>query len=338
MKQEAIFNNPKGAKADQYRIIDRLVEDINNAQAGSEIEIIVYSFGLKQVTDALSRASKRGVMVRVVCDHHLKPSYAVRLADQLNAVPGSGVHFQAGAARARHTRNTHAKTWKVRYPDGSWVVYVGSSNMTGFACKMQYQDMLRISGTKRDDTFYQWLHRLFSDQYAGRAIAKPYVHDTVANFGVWAFPFPDATAETDPVIRRLAWCSKQGYADVSIIMHALNGPRAVWIAKELCRLARAGHTVRVLYGEGTGKKVLGMLEKSQVQVRRGVWPDGKHVHHKLMMARTKSGKAAPSRYHVWTGSDNWTSDSFHQEEIVVRTWECYNDYARHFDTLWSNAR
>lgn len=342
MKQEVVFNNPKGARHDQYRIVDRLIDDINRATAGAEVELVVYTLSLRPVVDALSRASKRGVAVRVICDHHLKAAAVRKLADQLNAVPGSGVHFVVGAARAPHgvfppvhTRNTHAKTWKVKYADGSYVVWVGSSNLSGFACVKQWQDMLRISADKVD-SFYVFLHNLFTDQWSQRGVAHPYVHEEVSHFGVWAFPYPEATADSDPVLRRLEWVARHDHAEIYIAMHAFYAGRGMWLAKELARLAKKGFTIKVIAGEGTGRKVQDVLEQAGVQVHRGVWPDGKHIHHKLMLAKTRSGKS-PWRYHVWTGSDNWTNESFRQEEIVVRTWECWDAYVKHFDTLWASS-
>lgn len=66
-----VFNNPYGSSSEQWKIMNRVKDAINNAPAGSVIRIAAYSITLPQMTDALIAAKNRGVNVRVVTDDHL---------------------------------------------------------------------------------------------------------------------------------------------------------------------------------------------------------------------------------------------------------------------------
>ena len=71
----AVFNDPTGTPEDQFRIIDHVIQLIDNSPAGSFIRLATMTVNSRTV-DALISAHQRGVNVRIVLPAQMigKPS------------------------------------------------------------------------------------------------------------------------------------------------------------------------------------------------------------------------------------------------------------------------
>ena len=78
------FNDPFGSEARQYALIRHIDTKIDRAPRGATVRVAAYSFAMRSTTDALVRAHRRGVVVKVVVDRHSTQWAAVpRLAREL---------------------------------------------------------------------------------------------------------------------------------------------------------------------------------------------------------------------------------------------------------------
>jgi len=84
----AIFNKPRGTKAEQLVIMNLLVRSTRSAPPGSTIRIAVYSFSYTPLASALMKAFRRGVIVKIIIDDHAVPRTVenLRLRKELNAI------------------------------------------------------------------------------------------------------------------------------------------------------------------------------------------------------------------------------------------------------------
>jgi phosphatidylserine/phosphatidylglycerophosphate/cardiolipin synthase-like enzyme len=62
-----------------------------------------------------------------------------------------------------------------------------------------------------------------------------------------------------------------------------------------------------------------------------------HFTHEKWMALDGTWGGAPYRG-VWTGSENWSNKSLHNDEVTLQIPRAgaHRAYARHFDALWDN--
>ena len=67
-RNKLVFNNPKGSKAQELRIITEINRSIDAAPRGSTIRMAQYLFDINSVADKLIRAHRRGVNVHVLID------------------------------------------------------------------------------------------------------------------------------------------------------------------------------------------------------------------------------------------------------------------------------
>jgi hypothetical protein len=66
----------------------------------------------------------------------------------------------------------------------------------------------------------------------------------------------------------------------------------------------------------------------------GVYTNNKRIHTKLMLASYVDATGPHTR--IWTGSDNWTNQSFRNEDTVVEVGDdltSYNQYVGFYDAL-----
>jgi phosphatidylserine/phosphatidylglycerophosphate/cardiolipin synthase-like enzyme len=81
----AIFNNPKGDRAAQYRIVNSITRAVNNAPRNSTMLLSAYMFDNAGTFKAMMRAHRRGVHVQVVLDAaHARNGKTRRMAARFN--------------------------------------------------------------------------------------------------------------------------------------------------------------------------------------------------------------------------------------------------------------
>jgi hypothetical protein len=227
---------------------------------------------------------------------------------------------------------THQKSWTFSQvgatPD---VVMVGSTNLTGYGTEVQWSDNYVYTG--RPDV-YGVYRSLFDIQKHDRPVPDPFVSDTFAHGGAYFFPRPGSTATTDPTAIRIRALPANASTTVRVAQFAWYGYRGMWLAEDLAALKKGGAHVSVVAGESVSTGVRKVLKAVDVPIYSGMYPHGKRIHNKLMLA--SYWRAGRSHRIIWTGSDNWADDSFTNDDDVLQVDDDvpgYRSYVRYWNVL-----
>ena len=225
------------------------------------IRIALYSFSDGRIADALIRAHRRCVSVKVLMNDHLSNS-DVPAFGRLQRALGYNRDRRSWARRCKdgcrgsagplHTKMyLFSKTGKADH-----VVAFGSTNMTGKAANVQWNDLfVWKSRVGMYDQFMTIFKESAKDRRAPAPVERNYVNGGVTTM-FW--PQPGHTRATDRVLAALQQvrCGARptggtgfdGHTAVSINIHAMEGDRGLYIAQHIVRMRKAGCRVRVLYG------------------------------------------------------------------------------------------
>jgi phosphatidylserine/phosphatidylglycerophosphate/cardiolipin synthase-like enzyme len=312
-----------------------VVANLRAAPAGARVRGVVAAFDHPGLADELAAAAARGVVVEVLAgggscarpsyrrlQRALDPPTAARCARR--GARGIGVFDGIGTG-------LHQKSWTFsRTGDASWVSVVTSANATVEADRRQYTDAYQVVGDRK---LYGALAHVFGQQWRDRPVARPlrtyrFGSGDEAQFLPWNGP-----RQADPVLKRIRSLPGRGTV-VRIANSAWWGPRGERIARALADLERRGGQVRVLASRPLSGEVRRTLRRGGAVVREGWWGPRRYHHLKLMTAGYRRGGESETR--VWTGSENWTSRSRGNDEIVLRIGarSAHREYAAFFDGLW----
>ena len=326
-----VFGDPTAAS---NQILTRLMDNIKHTPRNGTIRIVGYSFSLGRVADALLAAKKRGVHLQIVLDGHSRAwSPSKRLDAALGSDPTRRDYLVLTKGSARGTRGvTHQKSWQFsKVGQTPYVTMVGSTNLTGYGTEVQYSDMFTY--TNRKDV-YDAFASVQSRQKFDIALADPYVTRTWTNGFGYFFPYPTATAETDPVVARINALPSDANTNIRVAQFAWYDTRGIWIANALAAKKAAGATVTAVVGESVGPGVKGILTRAGIPLYPGVFTNKKRIHSKLMLASYIDATGPHAR--IWTGSDNWTNQSFRNEDTAVEVGDdlaSYQQYVAFYDGL-----
>lgn len=318
-----VFGDPNAPKNE---IITRLLDNIAHTPRGETIRIVGYSFALGKVATALLEAHRRGVAVQVVMNGHSRAwSPAKRLVPVLGSNPDKRSFFVLTKGSARGTRGvTHQKSWSFsRVGNTPAVVMVGSTNLTEHGTKVQYSDTYVY--TRRPDV-YQAFGTMFELQKRDKPIPAPYAELDYAKGGAAFYPRPDTTYEDDPVVERIKALPAAG-TTIMVSQFAWYGPRGMWIAKALAAKQLQGASVTAVVGESVGGNVKATMTDAGIPVHKGVYARGKRIHTKLMLASYVDSTGPHTS--IWTGSDNWSEQSFRNDDVVMRIDDDLPGFARY---------
>ena len=87
-------------------------------------------------------------------------------------------------------------------------------------------------------------------------------------------------------------------------------------------------------GESVGTGVKNILTRAGIPMYPGVFTNKKRIHSKLMLASYLDATGPHTR--IWTGSDNWTDQSFRNEDTAVEVDDdqaSYDQYVGFYDGL-----
>jgi hypothetical protein len=311
----------------------------------STIRISAYSITDGSVARALVAADKRCVSVQVLMNNHLSaatdPAWKL-LQDEL----GGRVFYASGRAQRSFAhrcsygcRGAGVLHTKMYLFDSTLLdrtqnkitkmVATGSSNMTGNASKIQWNDLYTVRGKA---PFYATFLHVFDLMKKDDGVHKRLIR---ATNGIYQSTFwPQANGTTDPYLQMLRSVQCRGANGgagiggrtvVYINMHAWFGTRGNALATKVRAMHDAGCYVRVLYSfmSRTTFRRLTWGSGPRLVARRVLFPGpygvlaGKYSHLKLFAA---SGNVAgnPSAHVVWTGSTNWSSSSYRADDLVLR--------------------
>ncbi len=346
------FNDPTGSRDDQFALVERINRAIASSSRDATIRLAAYSFAMPSTIEALVRAYKRGIDVRVVVDDHSEHWGSVkRLRKVLGTNTSKRSFIKVCRLSCRGERgNQHAKF--VTISDGTWgkhgklhdnLVLVGSLNLTNFSSQRQWNDLYMASDREAHDQLADVFRRLVSDRPEKRLRLR----ETGNGFETDVAPYRIHSRADDPIERRLSRVRCKGASLVSgddgrtvirIAMHAWNGDRGIVLARQVARLHKRGCDVKVLYGVGMGRVVANTLRRADVPIRDSKNADGRRVHHKVMVLSGVLGKQKDANY-VWTGSHNWSDRSLRNDEIMFRISgrSLVQAYLANFREIWRAA-
>jgi phosphatidylserine/phosphatidylglycerophosphate/cardiolipin synthase-like enzyme len=326
-----VFGDPTAAT---NRILSRLLNNINHTPRNGTIRMVGYSFSLGRVADALLVAKRRGVHLQIVLDGHSRAwSPSTRLAAALGSDPTRRDYLVLTKGSARGTRGvTHQKSWSFsKVGQTPYVTMVGSTNLTGYGTEVQYSDMYTYVDRK---DVYDAFASVQSRQKLDIALPEPYFTRAWTNGSGYFFPYPTGTVDTDPVIARINALPSDANTTIRVAQFAWYDTRGIWIANALAAKKAAGATVSAVVGESVGTGVRNILTQAGIPMFPGVYTNNKRIHTKLMLASYVDATGPHTR--IWTGSDNWTNQSFRNEDTVVEVGDdltSYNQYVGFYDAL-----
>ncbi|MCZ4500712.1 MAG: Phosphatidylserine/phosphatidylglycerophosphate/cardiolipin synthase [Marmoricola sp.] len=161
----------------------------------------------------------------------------------------------------------------------------------------------------------------------------------------------------DPVLHRLDLVNcnapkgygSKGHTVIRIMMYAMFKSRGETLARKLAALKKKGCVVQMIMSV-PGGKTTSILRTAKIPMRSADWlfterdpalEDGIggygprfYAHYKVMALNGRfNGKPTMT---VWTGSENWDSASFVNEEIVLRVNRkgAYRKYSAQFNKMW----
>jgi hypothetical protein len=367
------FNLPWGGTTQRRVSLTRVIRAINSMPGYKEaypglcpggelrpgtIRITLYSLTDQAVANALVAARRRCVSVQVLMNNHLNryndPAWRL-LEDGLGTrrsghwegsfahrcsfgCDGSGVlHakmylFDSSAAPKLLQRMQHT-------------VMVGSSNMTSNAARVQWNDLYNV---KNNPDLYAVYLRHFNSMARDDGFVR-YKMQTAGRYDIAFSPYsprgsdPEMNALTSVHCTGASGAGTNGHSLVYINMHAWFGTRGMKFADQVRRMYDQGCYVRVLYSF-MSYAVFKKLHKgtgSRMSVRRTLFSHDGHTaylysHFKNISVSGHVGDD-PSARVVWTGSNNFTNDGLHFDEVLLRiasasTYRAYVDRFKFIST------
>ncbi|MFF4601801.1 phosphatidylserine/phosphatidylglycerophosphate/cardiolipin synthase family protein [Streptomyces sp. NPDC001339] len=367
---EAVFNNPNGSRAEQLAIVNRQVELISGAPAGSRIRMAMFYASHAPVVDALAAAHQRGVRVQAVFDDKAVGSAPYgRLVSELGTDTSAASWVMncgkgRGCIGTREMGGVHAinhnKFLLFSETRGTRnVVLQSSSNLNdGRDGTKGWNNALVLTG---NDGIYRAYDAYFDDLAAreansdyyttgrrpvGSGQAKIHFYPRAEQPG--ANPYRDPSQDTVATILSNVRCTgnssvgtpRDHRTRIRVSMTAISRP---YLAQQLAQLDAQGCEVEVAQTYDPSSK----LERESLEnllrpasgryggVRVGYYckpTASTWIHDKYLLIEGNYYNR-PDRRIVWTGSHNWTGNSLRQSDETVLQLEdsaVFGAYARNF--------
>lgn len=316
------------------RLRDLLEERVDAVPAGGEIVWVTYYFRDERLADALVRAHRRGVRVRLAVDGapRLKSANDAVIRRLEDSAEGLGPGLRV--VRLRPFRHLHEKLYCFSHPRP--VALVGSFNPSGNV--PDDERVIRAIGDQ--DRGHNCLVELSGPEVAPLMAHARRVHGRrwapLQRFGrsfdppigtktLRAYLFPRLRNPLDGLLDGLAAGTRLRVA----ASHLSDGR----IAAALTRLAEAGVDVELLT-EATQRRVPEWIEKQilagGVSFERYRHPDGLPMHNKFLLAEGPAGRWAAFGSLNLTAKSRWLN----QEILVVSEDEgLFDAFAQRWDEM-----
>lgn len=339
------FSDPL-QKEGSRRIIRHNVRSINSVPRGELIRIISWNFQSGLYRDAVLRAHRRGVSVRIIMaggvadrqgptrDYHvIKRELSEGNA---NRKPAMRSWMRKCHRSCRGTLGiAHAKSFVFsKAGRARWVVIGSSANATEVSARVQWNDAYTVTGQQ---DLYNRAIRVFNEAAQDRRASPPYQFIDYGE-GRRAFfqPYAGRDASSDPVLRLLRPVECRGAQNsgidgrtaIRIAQTAILDERGVAIARRLKGLWNDGCNIRITYTV-LGPQIEDILRSAggrgrvpMRQIAQDFDGDGsfdRYLHSKAMTISGHYGDNRSTRL-VLNGSANWTETALRSDEIsfVVR--------------------
>lgn len=346
------FNDPTGTTAQQYSILNKMNQALNNAPKGSTVRIAMYSGGVESFNQAVKNAHNRGVNVRIVSSAHSSgwthwPKLTAALGTN-TASRSFAVTCEVGCFSTKSGSYQHAKFLTFSQTGtAKQVVMVTSANQTSAQAETGWNNMYSFSG---DSTQYRAYYTYF-DRMVASAAKKDTIdyYRTSTSSGLSSVFMPSISSRTHPysaILNKVNCSAASGYGyngkttvrvAMSIWSEALKG-----IAEKLVQLDNAGCTVEaIISAHGVHSTVQSILTKSTkyggIEVRNASQDankDGKldrYLHDKAIAISGGFGSSQTKT--VWIGSMNLSTNGFRaNNEILVKinNASAWQDFTEHY--------
>ena len=342
-----LLSNPQSRNS--RVILARVIAAINHTPRREIVRIAVWNFDDLPTRQALIRADKRGVDVRVVVAGSVANRNWTALARQLNKRKGDGSFARkcTGGCRSR-AKIMHSKVFLFsRIGRQRGISMYGSANLTTPAGNRQWNDMV----TTHSWPLYRAFEQLFGEYARDRTVRPAYTRRDVRQYRVWTWPAANHNSileELRNVQCRGALGMRGGRTKIRIAVAGWFDAFGNDIARRVRFLWNQGCDIKVvttLAGRGVNQILKAGYGRGPVPIDRigidrnedGV-PD-KYLHMKAIAI--KGVFAGNRRANVLiTGSPNWSTRASRSEEVLIR-WRAggsriVNQYMRHIDRLYSS--
>lgn len=328
-----------------------------------QIRIATWSFKDMGIAKALVAAKNRGVSVQVIAAQgrnktnrewkYLKKNLGQNYYKAGVAGSSERVSFARdcrGSCRGRGG-TPHSKFFLFNNVGASHarnIVMQSSANLTTFA----YQGQWNFAQIVRSSYVYDRFMRVYREMRLNRPNAAPYRVYPVGAVTSIFFPFPNATASTDPVMQMLnkVTCTGvpggTGRTRIRVINYSIYDTRGTWIAKKLRSLWQAGCDVKIIYSLTT-RPVLGIIRSSAgrgaIPIKQSIVLNKRHEivkynHSKYM---TIAGNYGGNRnaFVTLAGSSNWSNIGLTSDEQMMETtgYGTARPFLLNFDKTWAQS-
>jgi len=258
------FNSPIGGKKKQRAIFRKILRSVNSTPRGEEIDVFSWNFLTRDGADALLRAARRGVRVRL-------------LMDDGNLVLPNGdrnspyLRLKAGLIKQNRGRPQHRRSW-ARTCEGTCrggggaahskfflfsragkarrVYMHGSSNLTVASTTNQWNDLYTHRGNRG---VWKFANRVFKEAARDKRARDVYATRQFKKFRLMMFPNTGKNSP-DPVMQMLnkvrckgAKNTVSGRTLIRMAPDVLRNKRGMKIAKRVRYLWNHGCNIRLGY-------------------------------------------------------------------------------------------
>lgn len=361
----AVFNDPRGGPVARTRIIGRINDAIRHTPAGGTIRFATYNFDRSDTARYLVNAHRRGVHVQVVVNDNIIGSTERHLQRLLGRNPRASSFFVwcKGSCRSGDGGNLHMKVYSFSRAGGAQDVVISSSSNIGVAAaRGQWNDGYTVVGDA--GLFATWV-RVFDQLKLDRTSSPRRVTYSTTDLQT-RFQRKLARAQGGTVsarrirgddalarLKQIGCAAPKGYGvgrrtAVRIVMYAWFGDRGKRLARQLAALKRKRCDIKVI-GSVIGDPVVDILEHAGIHVRAADWDYGtktstsgeddvfgSRCYSHLKYVTVNGAYAGRGTRLVWTGSENWSSISYYNDEVtfLIRGARVYRRYVDRFNAMW----
>lgn len=355
------FNNPTGDRDKRRQIYRKIMRSIDSAPRGSAIKFFTWNFLTSEGTDALLRAQRRGVTVRLLMD-------ASNNRDEIGGNPPFR-RLRAELHKRNLERPNRPKSWartcqnSCRGPGGAAhakffmfsrvgkvprVVFQGSANFTLASTNNQWNDVVIHTRSKPVWRFYD---RVFREASRDKKAKRPFAAGHFGDFSLYMYPLQGT--KVDPAYRLLnqvkcrgAKNTASGRTVLRLAPDVIRNARGMKFARKIRGLWEAGCDVRIGYtvvGIDIGRYLRSQAGRGPVPMKHLVQDfdgDGQFDNYFHLKAMAIVGNVAGKRANkvVLNGSANLSGLGAVSDENlgVYRRGPLTDRYREHIDFWYEN--
>ncbi len=353
------FNSAVGGSTAQRKIFREIMRSVNSTPRGANINIFTWNFLTSEGKDALLRAQRRGVRVRLLMDDQNvrkvdNPPYrALRAGLRRNNSDFPAKRRSWARVCEKTCRGgggaAHSKFYMFsEVGKAKKVVMQGSANFTVASTTNQWNDNYTHRG---NGEVWDFTNRIFQQAAKDRRAKKPYADKSFGGFRLLMFPNTGRNVK-DPVMQMLNRVRCQGATNTAsnrtrlrIFPDVMRNPRGNALARKVKSLWNSGCDIRVGYtvmGIDTGRILRDGGGRGPVPLRHMVQDtngDGQFDNYFHMKSMSIVGNYGGDRsgHALLNGSANWSGLAKVSDENlgIYRNKGRVNRYEEHMDYWWN---